>query len=202
MESNFIASQYRHTWEAATNSSSNLESRELDNVRKRKCVRECACVFACVYVSLSVAMKKKRSGLRRAAAPPSWPVTQLPVKRSSVYHRTTALRRPLRPAPPSYLLPTRCDLYPLPTVFFPLFRSTTDTWLTSRWHPQVRLSGRGPARLSPAHQWGFFFFFSFINFGGGGGLAQMKRTSLRKRHKEHNPKACRPYQLGLNSELF
>jgi hypothetical protein len=62
VETNFIASQYRHTCEAATISSSNLESREPDNVRKRKCVRECACVFACVCVSL--AMKKKRAGLR------------------------------------------------------------------------------------------------------------------------------------------
>ncbi len=153
-------------------------------------------VHVCLRVSVcvSLAMKNKRAGLRWGAAPSSWPVTQLPVKRSSVYHRTTALRQPLPPAPPSYFLPTRCDLYPVPAVLFPLFRSTTDTWLPSRWQPPVKLSGRGPARLSPAHQWGFFFF----PFGVG---HQWKELHCKKEQRTQ-PKGLQTNQWGFELRIL
>ncbi len=159
------------------------------------------CLRVCVSLSLflSLAMKKKRAGLRWGAAPSSWPVTQLPVKRSSVYHRTTAQRRPLRPAPPSYFLPTRCDSYPLPAVFFPLFRSTTDTWLTSPLAPPSQAWWLRAGKAFTCTPVGFFsFFFSFFFFE----IFYLRwgtneKNFIAKRNKEHNPKACRPHQKGF-----
>ncbi len=197
MESNFIASQYRHTWEAAKISSSNLELRELDNVRKRKCVRECACVFACVCLSLSLSRNEEEKGGAPLRGGSFFLTSDAVTSKTVVCVPSDHCTTPAPPPGTSQLLPSRplwfvrtsrCFFSPFPKHNRYLIDKPVGT-------PKSSLVAEGRQGFHLHTPVGFFFFFF-------GGEAQMKRTSLLKGTKNTTQKPADHTSGVLNSEFF